>query len=137
MGIALLGILSWRYHQKRNERKNAVGLVEKPQPWSDSTVGALSWYPTRMLSRVAGSLSFSLHSSLLLGTIVDHEFSAPIQTRLIRLFAWWFGCDLTEQTEPVESYKSLGQFFKRHLKKEVRPIAEGAHLVGLSRDSLD
>jgi phosphatidylserine decarboxylase len=38
------------------------------------------------------------------------------------VFAWIYGIDTSSATAPIESYRSIGEFFTRDLKAELRPI---------------
>ncbi|MBO9668091.1 MAG: phosphatidylserine decarboxylase [Bdellovibrio sp.] len=40
----------------------------------------------------------------------------------IRGFAWWYNIALEEAEKPYTEYKSIGDFFVRHLKSGIRPI---------------
>ena len=52
-----------------------------------------------------------------------------------KLYAYVFGCNLEEMSEPnLRNYASLGDFFYRTLKPGVRPIADAplVSLIGVS-----
>ena len=80
-------------------------------PWQVYVLGAL---PLRNLSRLWGYLN---------------SLELPIWFRPVgfRVYAYIFGCDLTEIDPPeLKAYSSLGQFFDRKLKDGARPIANSA-----------
>lgn len=64
---------------------------------------------------------------------VNHiELPLPVRKPLLHLFITKFGCNLEEAVvEDINSYRSLGEFFSRQLKKEVRPVYPGDCLVSL------
>ena len=78
--------------------------------------------PNRALSRVWGQITWS-------------ELPVWLRAPVYRAWTWAFDCNLDEMAETsLEAYPSLGDFFVRRLKPDVRPIA-GAALVGEARGS--
>ena len=50
----------------------------------------------------------------------------------LRYYIWLYGCKFEEAAnQDLSSYKTLGDFFRRPLKPEVRPIHSGACVVSL------
>jgi phosphatidylserine decarboxylase len=78
-------------------------------------IGAL---PLKSLSRIYGSLN---------------DWTLPTWFRVpgFKLYGFLFGVNFAEVPEPLESYKSLGDFFYRSLKPGLRH-ADDALLVGLA-----
>lgn len=64
------------------------------------------------------------------GWIHHIDLPHPVRKPLLNLYASKFGCNLEEAiVEDLTLYKSLGEFFSRQLKKEVRPVHPGDCLV--------
>ncbi len=65
-----------------------------------------------------------------LSWFVGHAARLPLPRPLARfsisLFAQAYSIDSTLATRPLESFRSIGDFFTRDLKPECRPIGEGA-----------
>lgn len=112
LGLLFIAYIAW----KRGKNRPVQDVDPAEQVFSPLTVGRIGYYPSRFASRLAGSL-------------VNFQFWPFFQGPFILLFARVFGCDLTEQTLPYTEYKSLGDFFKRHLKEGVRPLDPEAQLV--------
>ncbi|GFO09861.1 phosphatidylserine decarboxylase proenzyme, mitochondrial [Plakobranchus ocellatus] len=54
-----------------------------------------------------------------------NQVDLPVFLRrpLIGLYVWLFGCDLKEALEQdLRSYRNLGEFFRRQLRHDVRPV---------------
>lgn len=61
-----------------------------------------------------------------------NELELPIFLRrpLLSLYIWMFGCRLDEaEVEDLRHYRNLGEFFRRQLKPDVRPIDDNYVLV--------
>jgi len=63
------------------------------------------------------------HLSYIIGILVHLPLPSMIWTPIIKIFARVYDINLEEAEKPVEQYKSLGDFFVRHLKPGVRPLA--------------
>ena len=73
--------------------------------------------PLRFLSRVWGRLN-------------DIEFPKFILVPLLKSYCEFFNVNMEEALfEDLSSYKTVGQFFRRPLKPEVRPISDASNLV--------
>lgn len=53
------------------------------------------------------------------------EVFLPVTLRAptFRLYAWWYGADLDEVRYPLDTFRTLNEFFCRPLREGVRPIA--------------
>lgn len=78
--------------------------------------------PFNMLSRAWGTV---------------HSVDLPVWLRAptIRLYVWFYKCDLGEaECEDPREYRNLSEFFRRKLKPELRPIDPFASLVSSEGD---
>ncbi|KAI0292968.1 phosphatidylserine decarboxylase-domain-containing protein [Multifurca ochricompacta] len=114
VGALLLVIIQYRRHRAVKEvhvDEDGQEVIKLKGPWQVHILGAL---PLRNLSRLWGWLN---------------SFELPIWLRPIsfKLYAFIFGCDLTE-IEPADlrEYPSLGAFFYRSLTPGSRPIADAS-----------
>ncbi|XP_076434682.1 phosphatidylserine decarboxylase proenzyme, mitochondrial-like [Babylonia areolata] len=89
---------------------------EVPQPAKNWQITLYRKMPLRALSRLWGRFN-------------DLELPAPLRGPLLGLYAWAFGCDLQEaQEEDLRHYRNLGEFFRRELKPDARPVNQ-EHLL--------
>ena len=66
------------------------------------------------------------------GWVHHIELPHPVRKPLLNLFISKYGCNLEEAVvDDLNSYRSLGEFFSRQLKKELRPIHPGDCLVNI------
>lgn len=70
----------------------------------------LYWVPKNLLSYWVGKL-------------IHQPLPKPLSTWMIRGFAALYNINISEAEHSPEAYKSIGDFFVRHLKSGVRPIA--------------
>jgi len=63
--------------------------------------------------------------SWFIGALANLPLPQPLSRWTIGVFAAAYGIDLNTATRPVNSYRSIGDFFTRDLKPELRPISEG------------
>ena len=63
--------------------------------------------------------------SWFIGTLANLPLPKPLAPFLIGWFSGAYRIDPTMATRPVESFRSIGEFFTRDLRPELRPIAEG------------
>ena len=80
---------------------------EQQRSWQ---LGVMKSLPLNILSRVWGYLH-----SLTLPT--------PLRSPLYHLWTYMFDCHLDEASQPLEEYRNLSEFFIRHLRPGVRPLA--------------
>ncbi|XP_025091767.1 phosphatidylserine decarboxylase proenzyme, mitochondrial-like isoform X3 [Pomacea canaliculata] len=95
-----------RYSLRQRECKSCVTLYRK--------------MPLKAMSRLWGRFN---------------ELELPIFLRrpLLSLYIWMFGCRLDEaEVEDLRHYRNLGEFFRRQLKPDVRPIDDNYVLTSPS-----
>lgn len=63
--------------------------------------------------------------SWFVGTMANLPLPKPLSTILVRLFARAYKIDTSLAVRPIESFSSIGAFFTRDLRPEVRPVGEG------------
>lgn len=59
--------------------------------------------------------------SWLVGVLVHIRLPGPLASLSVRVFAWLYRIDPTLATKPPESYRSIGEFFTRDIRPELRP----------------
>jgi phosphatidylserine decarboxylase len=64
--------------------------------------------------------------SWFVGTMANLPLPKPLANLLVRWFAHAYEIDCSLATRPMESFPSIGAFFTRDLRPEVRPIADCA-----------
>ncbi|KAH9947411.1 phosphatidylserine decarboxylase [Amylocystis lapponica] len=112
VGALLLVVLQYRKKYAAREihvDEEGHEVIRLKGPWHVHVLGAL---PLRNLSRLWGYLN---------------SLELPVWARPagLRVYAWIFGCDLTEiEHDDLRQYASLGEFFYRQLKDGVRPVAD-------------
>ncbi len=72
----------------------------------------MSWLPLAYLSWFVGKLA-------------NLPLPKPLSTLTVRVFAGAYGIDAALATRPLEDFRSIGDFFTRDLRPELRPISEG------------
>jgi phosphatidylserine decarboxylase len=60
-----------------------------------------------------------------LGALARLPLPWPLSEITVRIFARAYGIDLTAATQPVSHFSSIGDFFVRDVRSELRPIGEG------------
>ncbi|KAH9963542.1 phosphatidylserine decarboxylase-domain-containing protein [Russula dissimulans] len=114
VGALLLVLIQYRRHRSEQEvhvDEDGHEVIKLKGPWQVHILGAL---PLRNLSRLWGWLN---------------SFELPVCFRpfAYKLYAFLFGCDLTEiDPSDLREYPSLGAFFERSLAPGTRPIADVA-----------
>ncbi|MEY4668013.1 MAG: hypothetical protein RL518_712 [Pseudomonadota bacterium] len=63
--------------------------------------------------------------SWFVGMMANLPLPKPFSTLLVRWFAGAYKIDPSLATRPLESFSSIGAFFTRDLRPEVRPVGEG------------
>ena len=61
-------------------------------------------------------------ASRLAGLLMNFHLPAPLLRSLIRLYSRFYGINLAEAKNPIESFTCFNAFFTRELKKKTRPI---------------
>jgi phosphatidylserine decarboxylase len=62
--------------------------------------------------------------SWFVGLLINAPVPAPLARLSILVFAWLYGINTDNATRPLSSFKSIGEFFTRDLKAELRPTGE-------------
>lgn len=119
-----LGFAYIAYQQFRHVKKRESAKISSSDPAdlvaSNLYVSLYTMLPLRTTSRI-------------LGWVHQIDLPQPIRKPLLNLFVSAYGCNLKEAIiEDINSYRSLGDFFGRQLKKEVRPVHPGDCLVSPS-----
>ncbi|XP_072035049.1 phosphatidylserine decarboxylase proenzyme, mitochondrial-like isoform X2 [Amphiura filiformis] len=105
-------------HIKKRERRKALG-VASPEDYlaSQRQVNFYKYLPLRMTSRVWGKVN-------------DVNVPTPLRGPMFRLYSWLFDCNLSEALiEDLSYYQNLGQFFRREIKPDVRPVSPHHSIV--------
>lgn len=98
-------------HSPQNKDKK-TRKVRNPLKKINKTVTLYRKMPLRSLSRLWGKVN---------------QLDLPVFLRIpvFKVYIWVFGCKIEEaEEEDLKTYKNLGEFFRRTLKPQVRPIDE-------------
>lgn len=117
LGFALIAYQQLRHVKKRETAKIATASNPGDLVASNLSVSLYTMLPLRATSRFWGWV---------------HNINLPSSIRkpVLNLFVSTYGCNVTEAiVEDLSKYRNLGEFFSRHLKKEVRPIHCGHSVV--------
>ncbi|XP_072035048.1 phosphatidylserine decarboxylase proenzyme, mitochondrial-like isoform X1 [Amphiura filiformis] len=92
-----------------------VGIKTLDDPTKQ--VNFYKYLPLRMTSRVWGKVN-------------DVNVPTPLRGPMFRLYSWLFDCNLSEALiEDLSYYQNLGQFFRREIKPDVRPVSPHHSIV--------
>ena len=64
------------------------------------------------------------YTSHLWGRVTQMDLPESVNKFIIEKYAKFYECNLSEMAEPFESYKTIGEFFRRKLKEGARPFIE-------------
>ena len=67
--------------------------------------------------------------------LADWRMPRPLLQRLLRSYVRFYGVDMSEVEQPLETFPTFNDFFTRRLRAGVRPVAEEAGLVVAPCDS--
>ncbi|KAJ2804670.1 phosphatidylserine decarboxylase 1 [Coemansia guatemalensis] len=123
VGLAVIGFQRL-YHiesdlSKEQQQQQITRGVTVPGPWHLHVLSAL---PLKAMSRLFGSFN-------------EIEIPRVLRKPLLHVYAWIFGCNLSEMKDPdLSHYPNLSAFFYRELCPEARPVDmdEGALVVSPS-----
>ncbi|KAF7688524.1 phosphatidylserine decarboxylase proenzyme, mitochondrial isoform X2 [Silurus meridionalis] len=113
-GSGYLGYNQYERYKDRNLEK--LGIEVPPRLANELQVNIYKTIPTRLLSRAWGRLN---------------QVDLPVWLRkpIYSLYIWTFGVNMKEAAvEDLQHYKNLGEFFRRKLKPQARPVC-GSHCV--------
>lgn len=102
VGLTLLAVLQWR----RLDKKRRQGEIAVAKDWEVTCYKAI---PLRSFSRAFGWAS-------------EVHIPNPMRPYVYNSYARFFGVNLEEVSDKVDSFNCLGSFFTRKLKDGVRPI---------------
>ncbi|XP_054706170.1 LOW QUALITY PROTEIN: phosphatidylserine decarboxylase proenzyme, mitochondrial-like [Uloborus diversus] len=110
LGFALIAYQQFRHVKKRETAKIASASDPSELLAPNLYVSLYTMLPLRATSRFWG-------------WVHNIDLPRPIRKPLLNFFVSTYGCNLKEAVvEDITEYKNLGEFFRRQLKKEVRPI---------------
>ncbi|XP_060769130.1 phosphatidylserine decarboxylase proenzyme, mitochondrial isoform X2 [Neoarius graeffei] len=113
-GTGYLGYNQYERYKIRELEK--LGIEIPPRLANELQVTIYKTIPTRLLSRAWGRLN---------------QVDLPVWLRkpIYRLYIWTFGVNMKEAAvEDLQHYKNLGEFFRRKLKPQARPVCD-SHCV--------
>ncbi|KAK6192711.1 hypothetical protein SNE40_004137 [Patella caerulea] len=98
------------YYSKKKSKGTSTKTNLKKRKRLNKTVTLYRKMPLKAISRLWGKVN---------------QMDLPVFLRkpLIGLYIWMFGCKIDEaEIQDLQHYKNLGEFFRRQLKPNVRPI---------------
>ncbi|XP_030624336.1 phosphatidylserine decarboxylase proenzyme, mitochondrial isoform X2 [Chanos chanos] len=102
-----------RYRDRELERR---GIEVPPRIANEAQVALYKSIPTRLLSRAWGRLN-------------QVDLPTWLRKPIFSLYIWTFGVNMKEAAvEDLHHYRNLGEFFRRKLKPQVRPVCD-SHCV--------
>lgn len=108
LGFALIAYQQYWHVRRREIRKQGDKL--DPVLASNWEVSCYRMLPLKTLSRFWGWVN-------------NLELPVWARTPVISLYVKSFGCDISEaQVEDLKQYRNLGEFFRRPIKPDVRPV---------------
>ncbi|KAM9440576.1 phosphatidylserine decarboxylase proenzyme, mitochondrial isoform 2-T3 [Clarias gariepinus] len=113
-GSGYYGYKQYGHYKDRELEK--LGIEVPPRLANELQVNIYKTIPTRLLSRAWGRLN---------------QVDLPIWLRkpIYSLYIWTFGVNMKEAAvEDLQHYRNLGEFFRRKLKPQARPVCD-SHCV--------
>ncbi|XP_073695616.1 phosphatidylserine decarboxylase proenzyme, mitochondrial isoform X2 [Garra rufa] len=105
-----------QYERYKDRQLKKFGVEVPPRIASDIQVTIYKSIPTRLLSRAWGRLN-------------QVDLPTWLRKPIFRLYIWTFGVNMKEAAvEDLQHYRNLGEFFRRKLKPQVRPVCN-SHCV--------
>ncbi|CAI9724067.1 phosphatidylserine decarboxylase proenzyme, mitochondrial-like isoform X1 [Octopus vulgaris] len=104
------------HHNSPPKKMKINKKLRNPLKKINKTVTLYRKMPLRSLSRLWGKVN---------------QLDLPVFMRIpvFRIYIWAFGCNIEEaEEEDLKTYRNLGEFFRRTLKPQVRPI-DDIHLL--------
>ncbi|XP_050427815.1 phosphatidylserine decarboxylase proenzyme, mitochondrial isoform X2 [Adelges cooleyi] len=111
VGLTLLAVLQWRRLNKQQQDGD-----QQPVYTQNLRLSFYKAIPLRAMSRFWGY-------------IADFYIPRPLRYWLFTAYSKLFGVSVEEVELPMESYKSLAEFFARRLKDGARPISHDQPVV--------
>ncbi|XP_051751770.1 phosphatidylserine decarboxylase proenzyme, mitochondrial isoform X2 [Ctenopharyngodon idella] len=105
-----------QYGRYRDRQLEKLGIEVPPRIANEVQVTIYKSIPTRLLSRAWGRLN-------------QVDLPTWLRKPIFRLYIWTFGVNMKEAAvEDLQHYRNLGEFFRRKLKPQVRPVCD-SHCV--------
>ncbi|XP_042612951.1 phosphatidylserine decarboxylase proenzyme, mitochondrial-like isoform X2 [Cyprinus carpio] len=105
-----------QYGQYKDRQLEKLGIEVQPRIANEFQVSIYKSIPTRLLSRAWGRLN-------------QVDLPTWLRKPVFRLYIWTFGVNMKEAAiEDLQHYRNLGEFFRRKLKPQVRPVCN-SHCV--------
>ncbi|XP_058631506.1 phosphatidylserine decarboxylase proenzyme, mitochondrial isoform X2 [Onychostoma macrolepis] len=105
-----------QYGRYKDRQLEKLGIEVPPRIASEIQVTIYKSIPTRLLSRAWGRLN-------------QVDLPNWLRKPIFRLYIWTFGVNMKEAAiEDLQHYRNLGEFFRRKLKPQVRPVCD-SHCV--------
>uniref|UniRef100_A0A672LVS1 Phosphatidylserine decarboxylase proenzyme, mitochondrial n=1 Tax=Sinocyclocheilus grahami TaxID=75366 RepID=A0A672LVS1_SINGR len=105
-----------QYGRYKDRQLEKLGIEVPPRIASEIQVTIYKSIPTRLLSRAWGRLN-------------QVDLPTWLRKPIFRLYIWTFGVNMKEAAiEDLQHYRNLGEFFRRKLKPQVRPVCD-SHCV--------
>ncbi|XP_063066352.1 phosphatidylserine decarboxylase proenzyme, mitochondrial isoform X2 [Engraulis encrasicolus] len=103
-----------RYKDRELERK---GFEVPPRIANEAQVALYKTIPTRLLSRAWGRLN-------------QVDLPTWLRKPIFSLYIWTFGVNMKEAAvEDLHFYRNLGEFFRRKLKPQARPVCDSHCII--------
>ncbi|XP_062844773.1 phosphatidylserine decarboxylase proenzyme, mitochondrial isoform X3 [Trichomycterus rosablanca] len=106
-----------QYERYKEHELQKLGIEVPPRLANDLQVTIYKSIPTRLLSRAWGRLN---------------QVDLPVWLRkpVYSLYIWTFGVNMKEAAvEDLQHYKNLGEFFRRKLKPQSRPVCDSQGVI--------
>lgn len=105
-----------QYGRYKDRQLEKLGIEVPPRIANEVQVTIYKSIPTRLLSRAWGRLN-------------QVDLPTWLRKPIFRLYIWTFGVNMKEAAvEDLQHYRNLGEFFRRKLKPQVRPVCD-SHCV--------
>ncbi|XP_043095330.1 phosphatidylserine decarboxylase proenzyme, mitochondrial isoform X2 [Puntigrus tetrazona] len=105
-----------QYGRYKDRQLEKLGIEVPPRLANEVQVTIYKSIPTRLLSRAWGRLN-------------QVDLPTWLRKPIFRLYIWTFGVNMKEAAiEDLQHYRNLGEFFRRKLKPQVRPVCD-SHCV--------
>ncbi|XP_065140246.1 phosphatidylserine decarboxylase proenzyme, mitochondrial isoform X2 [Paramisgurnus dabryanus] len=105
-----------QYGRYKDRQLEKIGIEVPPRLASEVQVTIYKSIPTRLLSRAWGRLN-------------QVDLPTWLRKPIYNLYIWTFGVNMKEAAvEDLQHYRNLGEFFRRKLKPQVRPVCD-SHCV--------
>ncbi|XP_066515879.1 phosphatidylserine decarboxylase proenzyme, mitochondrial isoform X3 [Hoplias malabaricus] len=105
-----------QYERYKDRELEKLGIEVPPRVANEVEVAIYKSIPTRLLSRAWGRLN-------------QVDLPTWLRKPIFSLYIWTFGVNMKEAAvEDLQHYRNLGEFFRRKLKPQARPVCD-SHCV--------